>query len=91
MVRLCNDYNLIIPDLVLVKLFQHFEAKFGDNYQKMITKTYYRNSEQVRNIVNEVINSFDGKVLFEMGTSQFIAFEHFVEDNKNKLRLRAVN
>jgi hypothetical protein len=91
MVRLCNDYNLIIPDSVLVKLFQDFDAEFGENYQEMITKTNYRNSEQVRNIVNDVINSFDGKVLFEMGTSQFMEFEHFVEDNKNKLRLRTMN
>lgn len=91
MVRLCNDYNLIIPDSVLVKLFRDFDTEFGDNYQEMITKTNYRNSEQVRNIVNEVINSFEGKVLFEMGTNQFMEFEHFVEDNKNKLRLRPIN
>lgn len=91
MVRLCNDYNLIIPDAVLVKLFQDFDKEFGGNYQELITKTNYRNSEQVRNLVNGVINSFDCRVLFEMGTNQFMEFEHFVEDDKNKLRLRAMN
>lgn len=91
MVRLCNDYNLIIPDSVLVKLFQDFDAEFKENYQELITKTNYRNSARVRNIVNGVINSFDGKVLFEMGTNQFVEFEHYIEDKKNKLRLKELN
>jgi hypothetical protein len=91
MIRLCNDYNVIIPDSVLVKLFQDFDNGFGENYQEMITKTNYRNSKQVRDLVDGVITSFGGRVLFEMGTNQFMEFEHFVENNKNKLRLRAMN
>ncbi|MDP2235501.1 MAG: hypothetical protein Q8J88_03605 [Bacteroidales bacterium] len=91
MVRLCNDYNLIIPDAVLVKLFQVFDQEFGENYQEIITKTNYRKSKKVQNIVNDVINTFNGRVLLEMGSNQFVEFEHFAEDNKNKLRLRAMS
>lgn len=88
MVRLCNDFNLIIPDAVLVKLFKEFDNAFQNNYQNMITKTKYRNSEEVRGIVNGVIDFFEGKVLFEMGSNQFMEFEHFTQDGKNKLRLK---
>jgi hypothetical protein len=91
MVRLCNDYNLIVPDSVLVKLFQEFDQSFGANYQNMITKTNYRNSEQVRDLVNRVIGFFSGRVLFEMGTNQFMEFEHFIESGKNKLRLKQID
>lgn len=91
MVRLCNDFNLIIPDNVLVKLFQDFEAHFGGNYQTMITKTNYRLNEDVRDLVDDVIAHFDNKVLFEMGTENFMEFEHFVEDDKNKVRLKPID
>src|SRR5690606_21636038 len=34
MVRLCNDFNLIVPDDRLVRLFSKFEERFGDGYQE---------------------------------------------------------
>ena len=91
MVRLCNDFNLIIPDNILVKLFQDFEAHFGANYQTMITKTNYRLSEDVRNLVDSVIDHFHSRVLFEMGTENFMQFEHFIEHDKNKVRLKPMD
>jgi len=91
MVRLCNDFNLIVPDNVLVKLFQDFEVHFGANYQTMITKTNYRLNEDVRDLVDSVIAHFDNKVLFEMGTGNFMEFEHFVEVGKNKVRLKSID
>lgn len=90
MIRLCNDFNLIVPDNVLVKLFEDFQSHFGANYQNMITKTNYRLSEDVRNLVDGVIAHFDSNVLFEMGTENFMEFEHFVENEKNKVRLQPI-
>lgn len=90
MVRLCNDYNLIVPDSVLVKLFAEFLNKFGENYQDKITKTAYKQDENVRQVVDEVIDSFDGKVLFEMGTENYMQFEYYAENDKNKVRLKPV-
>ena len=91
MIRLCNDFNLIVPDNVLVKLFQDFLAHFGANYQTMITKTNYRLNEDVRNLVDGVIEHFENKVLYEMGTENFMEFEHFVEEDKNKVRLKPIS
>jgi hypothetical protein len=88
MVRLCNDLNLVVPDAVLVKLFKDFESHFGNNYQVMITKTNYRLNQNVRELVDGVIEHFDNKALFKMGTQNFMEFEHFVENNKNKVRLK---
>lgn len=92
MVRLCNDYNIIVPDSVLVRLFEKFEQEFGNNYQTMITKTRYSNSEKVREIIDELLAEFEFKVLFEMGTKDFMEFEHyFSEDGKSRLRLKQVD
>jgi hypothetical protein len=88
MIRLCNDFNLIVPDKVLVKLFQDFQTHFGANYQTMITKTNYGSNENVRNLVDGVIAHYNSNVLFEMGTENFVEFEHFVENDKNKVRLK---
>ena len=90
MIRLCNDFNLIVPDNVLVKLFQDFLGHFGANYQTMITKTNYRLNEDIRNLVDGVIEHFENNVLFEMGTEHFMEFEHFIENDKNKVRLKPI-
>tara|TARA_R110002049_G_scaffold286822_1_gene468641 strand:- start:36 stop:1148 length:1113 start_codon:yes stop_codon:yes gene_type:complete len=92
MVRLCNDFNVIVPDKVLVRLFKKFEEEFGDNYQKMITKTRYSNSPRVRELIKELISEFECKVLFEMGTQDYMEFEHYLSPNgKSCLRLKEVN
>jgi len=92
MVRLCNDYNLIVPDSVLVGLFEKFEKEFGNNYQNMITKTHYSNSSKVREIIDDLITEFEFKVLFEMGTKDFMEFEHYLSpDGKSRLRLKEVD
>tara|TARA_Y100000034_G_C6838961_1_gene379373 strand:+ start:142 stop:315 length:174 start_codon:yes stop_codon:yes gene_type:complete len=54
----------------------------------MITKTNYRLNENVRQLVDNVIEHFEAKVLFEMGTQNFMEFEYFNENDKNKVRLR---
>jgi hypothetical protein len=87
MVRLCNDYNLIIPDEILVYLFEKFEEKFGNNYQEKITKTNYRILEDVRGLVSEIIEKFDKKVLFDMATNNFVIFSHELENNSNRLKV----
>lgn len=91
MIRLCNDYNVIIPDYVLVKIFESFEAKFGSQYQNMINKTKYRLSQEVRDVISGVIEHFNSNVLLEMESQEFIKFEHFFEHGKNKVRLSALN
>lgn len=87
MIKLCNDYNLIIPDSVLVHLFLKFEEKFGIGYQDMITKSNYKNSNEVRSSIFEIIQHFDTKILCDMKTGDFVKFTHAEENKKNKLKV----
>ena len=76
MIRLCNDHNLTIPDNVLVYLFSKFEQKFGSSYQNKITKTNYRDDESVRNLVNEIIEHFNSKILQDLETERYVKFKY---------------
>ncbi len=85
MVRLCNDYNLIIPDKILVYLFTKFEEKFGADYQSTITKTKYRDDIEVRKLVDEIIQHFNKQILIDMDSDNFVKFRYRNVDNSNRL------
>ena len=84
-VRLCNDYNLIIPDEILVYLFSKFEEKFGADYQKIITKTKYHDKVEVKELVDEIIQHFNRQVLIDMDTDNYVKFIYRNVDNSNRL------
>lgn len=85
MVRLCNDYNLIIPDNILVYLFSKFEEKFGADYQEIITKTKYRDEIEVRELITEIIQHFNNQILIDMDTDIFVKFRYRNVDKSNRL------
>ena len=91
MVRLCNDFNLIVPDKVLVYLFSKFEERFGENYQDNITKTKYRNSQEVRDVISEIIDHFNKEILCEMETENFVQFKYENIENHNRLAVEPID
>ncbi|MEX2410297.1 MAG: hypothetical protein WD607_02810 [Candidatus Paceibacterota bacterium] len=91
MIKLCNDYNLFIPDKVLVSLFKKFEEKFGDNYQDKITKTFYRDDSDIKPLIRNLIDSFDQKILEDMETGKFVKFKYNSDGEKNFLIVEEIN
>jgi hypothetical protein len=85
MVRLCNDYNLIIPDEILVYLFTKFETVFTGNSQDKITKTNYKKIPEVKSTIAEIIEHFNRKVLIDMETGKFVNFKFQNILNSNRL------
>ena len=85
MILFCNDYNLVIPDNILVYLFEEFEKAFGVHYQDKITKTAYKNDSIVKKLVSDIIKKFDYKILYDMSNNSFIKFEYQVIGNSNRL------
>jgi len=90
MVRLCNDHNLTIPDEILVYLFSKFLKEFGDNYQERITKTSYRDDEDVRELISQIIEHFDSKILQDMETENFVEFKHAIENETNRVIIQEI-
>lgn len=91
MIKLCNDYNLFIPDNVLVSLFEKFEEKFGANYQDKITKTFYRDDSDIKPLIRSLIDNFDQKILEDMETGKFVKIKHNTEDKKNYLIIEEID
>jgi hypothetical protein len=87
MIRLCNDYNLIIPDNIIVYLFTKFEELFGENYQEKITKTNYKNITEVKEAVNQIIEHFEKKILKQMETGAYVTFGYELANNSNRLKI----
>ena len=86
MIRLCNDTNLIVPCNIIVYFFELCAAKFGDDYQDLITKKAYVNNPLVRNAITDTINHFERKVLQDMETLEYVRFEHIkAQDGSNRL------
>lgn len=57
----------------------------------MITKTKYRTSVDVKNLVNSIVSHFDGKILKDMESNHFVKFNHEVVDGKNRLIVEQLN
>lgn len=91
MVRLCNDYNLIVPDKILVYLFMKFEEKFGVNYQDIIAKTKYRDSKDVRDLIAAILEHFNFKILADMDTGIFMKFNYENINGANRLKVLPLN
>ena len=89
MIRLCNDYNLLVPDSAIVLLLQKFEHFFGNGYQNMIAKSLYQNNIEVKRITNEVIDEYDNKILKDMDTGEWVKFD--CQNIEGNFYLRVVN
>ena len=87
MVRLCNDYNLLVPDNAIVLLFEKFKEAFGDSYQDKITKSLYQSNGDVKRLTTEVIDEFDEHILKDMATGHWVKFSCHVADGKSKLQV----
>jgi hypothetical protein len=90
MVKLCNDYNLIVPDKILVELFSRFEEEFGEGYQEKITKTNYRDNGTIKPLVNSIIENHQFKVLQDMETGDFVKLKYINVDGKNRLSIETI-
>lgn len=87
MIRLCNDYNLYIPDDIIVSLFEMFRERFDNNYQSLLTKRNFLHNNDVKNLVNELLLEKEFKILKDLDSNLYMKFEYAFEDGKNKLKV----
>lgn len=87
MIRLCNDYNLYIPDDIIVSLFIKFKEKFGNNYQSLITKSQYLNNVDVKAVVDALLTEYNHRILKDLDSNIYMKFSYSLQDGKNKLKV----
>lgn len=73
----CIDHNIIVPDAVLIKAFEVFEATFGiKNMLNKISKKQYASSAQVRNAIQLVFEHFEDHIFYDIALHSYAKFDY---------------
>ncbi len=80
-INTCIDYNLVIPDKILIYAFNCFEETFGlDNMLSYISKSSFKNNTLVQNLIYNVIDYFEDHILYDISQNQYVALDN--QNNK---------
>lgn len=72
-IKTCIDHNLVIPDEILIYAFKCFENHFGtSNMLPYISKKNFEINDQVREVVNSVLNHFENHILFNIEQNCYV-------------------
>lgn len=91
MIKLCNDFNLFVPDEVIIEIFEKFQKAFGTSFQDMMTKNHYKTSEKVRAILEEIIKSREGKILMDLASNKYVQPKLVLEAGEPRLTFTVVS
>lgn len=72
MVRLCNDFNLTVPDTVVIDFFEACRARYGEAFQDEIRKSKFESDQGMRDCVEAVLVSHESRVLQDLDTGDFV-------------------
>lgn len=71
----CIDHNIIVPDAVLIKAFEVFEATFGiEHMLDRISKNQYATNADVRSAIQTVFNHFEDHIFYDIALESYIKF-----------------
>lgn len=74
-IRKCIDYNIIVPDKVIIEAIKLFEEKVNGNFWEKITKTSFQNDDDIKELIFEIIEDFDGKVFYDIESHEYVDFK----------------
>ena len=66
MIQACIDYNLVVPDSLIIEAFIEFEREFGADFYSFISKEAYENNMHVAAIVNGIVRRREGKIFVDI-------------------------
>lgn len=75
MIKLCNDYNLYVPDDRIVKLMSVFQENFGNHFLEKITKNLYRTDMFVKQLTDDIVEQFNFKILKDIRNNRWVKFD----------------
>ena len=73
----CIDHNIIVPDAVLIKAFEVFEAKFGiEHMLDRISKKQYSSNADVRSAIQTIFEHFEDHIFYDIVLKSYIKFDY---------------
>jgi hypothetical protein len=70
MVQACVDYNLVVPDSLIVAALDAYEKSYGVDFLERITKEAYVTDEAVASISQKIVDELDGYIFLDSRTNQ---------------------
>lgn len=65
------DYNLVVPDYIIIQAFKKFYKKFGNNFLKYINKDSFKTNANVRGIITKVISDNNRVIFYDLEDLSF--------------------
>jgi len=69
MVQACVDYNLVVPDALIVAAMEAYEKNYGVDFLERITKEAYVTDEAVASISQRIVEELDGYIFLDTATN----------------------
>lgn len=83
-IKTCIDHNLIVPDGIIIKAFQHFEQQFGSEMLNRISKKEFEKNPQVNNAINDILLDCENHLFYDTELQQYVQF-HYANNSLNVL------
>jgi len=76
-IRTTIDYNIIVPDSIIITLIQKFRDEFGDeNFLDKITKSAFKSDADIQQIVYDTIDGTENKIFYDLDTNKYVNFDY---------------
>ncbi len=77
MIQACIDYNLVVPDALIVEAFAEFEREFGVDFYAFISKETYENNMNVKTIIDGLVAKKAGRIFIDIadGNQKSITYD----------------
>lgn len=69
------DYNLVVPDYIIVDAFKRFHTKFGDDFLKYISKDKLKTDKEVQKLINEILLEYEYAFFYGLDDFKFKKIE----------------
>lgn len=74
MVQACVDYNLVVPDSLIVAAMEAYEKRYGVDFLERITKDAYVTDKAVASISQKIVEELDGYIFMDSGANKICRF-----------------
>ena len=75
-IRTCIDHNVIVPDAVIIKAFELFEERFGEEMLDKISKREFERDHKVRQAINDILSYYENRVFYDIEIKKYVRFNY---------------
>ena len=75
-IKTCIDHNIIVPDAVIIKAFELFDERFGEDMLNKISKRKFEKDLKVRQAINDILAYYENRVFYDIEIKKYVRFNY---------------